>query len=266
MKGTFMSRINNFFSLVTPRDLTKGVKISTIIHLGLLLLCIIGPLIIPHHRYKSFRPTAYTVQLVRLPGVKSQSVSSIPQPNITKPAVKEPVIKPKAETKPIQKKPAITVPSAKPLKTPTLEEKLGKRLKEIAKREDTPVPQKNWEEPVSASQEGPIITGALGDSGTLGISGPSDFPFQWYLELIHGKISSCWTSPQMTLDKQYSAVISFTITKTGEIINVNIKRSSGISNFDESGLKAIELAKPFPELPPGYQYSQLTVNVEFALE
>lgn len=267
-----MSRVDNFFSLVTPKDLTNGVKISTIIHLGILLCIIIGPLILPH-KYRSFRPTVHTVQLVRLPGAISQPASTVSQPSLLKPVVKEPIAKPKAETKPkqisVQKKPAMTVPSTKPLKTPTLEEKLSKRLKEIREKNTTPAlqtAQKDWKEPKSVSQEKSTIIGALGDSGILGLSAPSDFPFQWYLELIHGKISSCWASPQMVLDKQYSAIISFTITKTGEITNINIKRSSGVSNFDQSGIKAIELAKPFPELPPGYQYSQLTVNVEFALE
>ena len=69
----------------------------------------------------------------------------------------------------------------------------------------------------------------------------------------------------MVMDRQYTAVISFTINTTGRISNVRIKRSSGINMFDKSGARAIELAKPFPPLPPGYKDSQLTINVAFNL-
>lgn len=250
----FISYFDILLSHITPRDLTKGVKFSTIIHLGILLFIIIIPIIFPH-RYRGFRPTVYTVQIVKLPGTITKQT----------PTVSKPIKKPHIETKlkPVQKKSIIAIPPAKPLKTPTLEEKLSKRLEEMEK---TTTPEAQWEEPESIQQTTSSVSGTLGTSGTLDISTPSDFPFQYYLELIHGKISSCWSNPQMVLDKKYSAVISFTILKSGEITNINIKRSSGIANFDQSGLKAIELAKPFPQLPVGYKYSQLTVNVEFNLE
>lgn len=235
-----------------PEDLTKGVKISTFVHLGLLILVIISPFIF-HHKYKSFKPTSYTVQLVNLPGVKLQQVSTMPKPAAPITKVKEP--KPIVQKKQEMVIPKKTVKKIIPReKTPNLAEKLSERFKEFEDK-TTPAPK------IAQAD-----SGSLGSSAAVGLSTPSNFPFQWYLELIHGKISSCWTNPEMSLDKKYSAIISFTITKTGEIININVKRSSGVGNFDQSGIKAIELAKPFPQLPPGYAYPQLTVNVEFALE
>lgn len=256
-----MSRLDRFFSFITPKDLTKGVKVSTFIHAGIILFVIASPLIF-RHKYRAFRPTAYTVQLVNLPGTVSG-------PSVQKP---KPVTQPKQKSVPKPaKKPAMTIPETTPKKIQEKKEKtetLREKLTELLKKEKT----QTWHEPDKITR--PLdtvspessVSGTLGSSGTLGLSCPTNFPFQYYLENIHGKISSCWNDPQMVLDKKYSAVISFTILKSGETVNINIKQSSGIDNFDQSGIKAIESAKPFPPLPPGYNHPQLTVNVEFTLD
>lgn len=289
-KRGFLSYINAIFAAVTPKQLTKGVKVSTTIHLSLLIFAIIAPLIM-HHRYRPFAPTVHTVQLVNMPGSIAQSSGPSAQPVISQPPKQE-IQKPKAEPKkteqepaekPIQQKPKMMTPSKKEPKiapkekTPTLEERLEKRLNESDGKNSKDT-QKKWRDAdnISATKntadnnsselEGTIFSGSLGNSGSLGVAGPSDFPFQWYLELIHGKISSCWNDPQTLLDKQNTAIISFTITKTGEVTNIYTKKSSGAQSFDQSGIKAIELAKPFPQLPAGCRDSELIVNVEFNLE
>jgi TonB family protein len=283
-KKGFWHYVNIVFSSLTPKELTKGVKISTTIHLSLLIFAVVGPLVIPH-RYKNFAPTVHSVQLINTPGSMQQQTSPVIKPEIPTPSKKE-VQKPKTEPKkieqkkpiekPNQQKPKMTIPEKKKIKpepkekTPTLQERLAERLKETEKKKaDT---KKDWKEADNMETENPLqknnntFSGALGASGTLGIASASDFPFQWYLELIHGKISSCWADPQMALDKQSSAIISFTITKTGEIENIFVKKGSGTQSFDQSGIRAIELAKPYPQLPIGYRENELTVNVEFNLE
>jgi TonB family protein len=295
IKKGFMHYVNLFFSLISPKELTKRVKISTTIHLSILLVAIIGPLIVPH-RYKKFAPTVYSVQLINMPGAVSQQTNQVSKPVVTTPPPqKKEIQKPKMETppkpktetkkiekkpieKPIQQKPKMTVPEkkqAKPEKkekTPTLEERLEQRLKDTEKKKaDT---KKDWKETDEIKQDIPnqeemeniVFSGTLGQSGTLGIGSDSDFPFQWYLANIHSKISSCWSNPQVVVDKNQAAIVSFTIIKTGEIINVRIKKSSGNTTFDDSALKAIELAKPYPQLPIGFKDPQLTINVEFSLE
>jgi len=291
-KKKLIQYINIFFNLITPKELTKRVKISTTIHLTILLVAIIGPLIIPH-RYKKFAPTVYNVQLINMPGaVNSQQTNQISKPAVTTPPpIKKETQKPKIETppkpkveqkkpveKPIQQKPKMTIPEKKQKKpekkekTPTLEERLQQRLKNTEKKKAET--KKEWKETEDIKQEintqqemeNTIFSGTLGNSGTLGIGSDSDFPFQWYLANIHSKISSCWSNPEVVIDKNQSAIVSFTIIKTGEIINVRVKKSSGNISFDDSALKAIELAKPYPELPIGFNDPQLTINVEFSLE
>lgn len=281
----FIIKIDRFFSLVTPKDLTRGVKISTGIHIALLFFILLSPIIFPH-KHRRFIPTAHMVQLVNLPGsvvgAPPKTQPAIPKPPAPKPKASEPekiIEKPNPTQTAVKKKPEMVIPEKKTVKTPpppkekaqSLEEKLASRLKQLdkGKKENT---DKKWKEPDSPARpinnnfEEPAVTGNLGVSGSMGLSTQSDFPFQYYLENIHAKISSCWTDPQMSIDKKYSAIISFTILKTGEVINISVKESSGVAGFDQSGIKAIELAKPFPQLPPGFLDSELIVNVEFALE
>lgn len=251
----FTNRLLSVYDyLIKDSTLAKKVKVSTIIHIGLLICLVITPILFPA-RYKYNRSTIHTVQLVSLPAIRpQQSTITKPVAPTKKPVAKEPVKKTMA--KPVSK-PA-PKPIAKPLTTPTLEEKLSKRLeKEFVEPEpiDTTASlDKQYTEPSSA----PLIN--------IGVSGPSNFPFQYYLDIIHDKISSCWYEPQMVLDKQYTAIITFTIMQDGSVQNIHIKRSSGISNFDQSGIKAVELARPFPQLPQGFPHPQLTVNVAFNLE
>lgn len=227
--------------------LRRELKISSIIHLGILLCLIISPIIFPA-RYRYNRSTVHTVQLISMPAIRPQqtpakvSKTTAPVKEAKKPG-------PKKETKKLEPKPkAMTIP--KKITTPTLEEKLSKRLESIDKEE--------FVEPESETSITPQLN--------IGVSSPSNFPFQFYLGWIHDKISASWHEPQMVLDKRYTAIVTFTILQDGSVQNIYVKKGSGVSNFDQSGLRAVESARPFPPLPQGYSHPQLTVNVAFNLE
>lgn len=226
-------------------------------------------------------------------------VKTEPKPAVKKPVVKEtPKIVEKKEakkkemvkkTKPIiAKKPEIVLP--KPLETPDLKEKLSKKFEEPDIEEEKAEAKKEqpeWAEPDKVStpdtkrktsifspaeNPGPVTAsigiGGQGNgtgTGSGGAGGPMA-PYQYYLDLIQTKITSCWNEPKMTLDKDYVAIVSFTINTSGDVLGVFVKKSSGLAEFDKTGTEAVEAAKPFPPLPKGFFSNQLTVNVEFSLE
>ena len=240
------------FKNIVPFNLKKEIKISSFIHAGIILLIITCPLIFPH-KYKYQIPRVHSVDLVNLPVPNKKTIptTKAPKPKpIVKKTVPKPTIKPRREK--IKKTAIKHRPAPAALKTPTLEERLNQKLKTPSRAT------------AADKISSPAYTTAAPQL-TTSISSQQDFPFQYYLDLIHNKISSCWQEPEMVMDRQYTAVISFTINTTGRISNVRIKRSSGINMFDKSGARAIELAKPFPPLPPGYKDSQLTINVAFNL-
>lgn len=265
----YTNRILSIYDyIIKDSTLSKRVKVSTIAHVSILFFLLISSIIFPA-RYKYNRNTIHTVQLVSLPAIRPQQVTppkEVPikktEPPVAKPVPKEPVKKTevketevkKSVAKPVSK--PIPKSNIKPLTTPTLEEKLKERLKKefVEPEETTKSSDKEFAEPAST----PLIN--------IGVSSPSNFPFQYYLDIIHDKISSCWYEPQMVLDKQYTAIVKFIILKDGTIQGLNIKTGSGISNFDQSCIRAIEMAKPFPPLPPGFSGDQLIVNVAFSLE
>lgn len=216
------------------KNLSRRLKVSTAIHIGILICIIVWPIFF-RSRYRYNRATVHTVQLISLPSVRPQPAPSTAK---TSKPIKKSVPKPK------------TTPIPKKITTPSLEEKLEKRLEKIKEEEFT--------EPEDIASAAPQLD--------IGIQGPSNFPFQYYLDIIHDKISTSWHEPQMVLDKKYTAIVTFTILQDGSVQNIYIKKGSGVSNFDQSGQKAIESARPFPPLPQGYSYPQLTVNVAFNLE
>ena len=183
------------------------------------------------------------------------------QTEITKPKPKpKPKQKPKSRTKPkktktpVKKTRSILKPTVPPLTTPSLEERLSKRFQKFEQTATEPK-SSSFQEPSSYKPQFKTT-----------ISSTPAFPFQWYLDLIQGKIAALWHQPQMVIAKQYSSMISFTILKDGQVKDIRIKRASGMANFDKSAKQAIEQAQPLPPLPPSYKHSQLVVNVEFDLE
>lgn len=227
---------------------------------------IAGTVIFPG-RYKYNRSTVHTVQLISMPSIKPQQATAVSKPvKKTEPIKKTenvkksvPITKPKPNTITIPKPKSISIPKKK--STPSLEEKLSKRLEEVDKEDFT--------EPEAVSK--PTVTSAKAISSSepelnIGVSAVSNFPFQYYLDIIHDKISASWHEPEMLLDKQYTVIVTFAILEDGSVNSIFVKKGSGISNFDQSGIRAIEQARPFPQLPPGYSHSQLTINVAFNLE
>lgn len=229
----------------------RFIKKSATIHVTVLILIIVWPSIF-HRKYKQKMLPVHTVELISPEQLKaSPKKIDIPKP---KPKKSKPKPKPKKKKSPVKKKRHVLKPTVKKLKTPTLEEKLSKRIK-------------NTKEPVVKSKPEPVkeISSYIPQLKAT-ITNQEDFPFQWYLSFIQGKISSCWHQPQMVIAKQYISMISFTILKDGSVRNIKVKRSSGITNFDKSAIQAVEQAQPLPPLPPSYKHEQLVVNVEFRLE
>lgn len=225
-------------------------KITAFVHLTVLIAIIILPSILPK-QYKHRLPTVHNVNLVNLP---KQKVITKPSPPKKKSVPKQ---KKKKKTKPKKKK-SKPKPKKKSIvpkkKTPTLKERLAKRLEDTPKFKEPETVKRKFTEPTTQPQLRATV------------SSSPDFPFQWYLDFIQSKISSCWNQPQMTIAKDYTTMISFTILKDGSVASLRTRRSSGIPIFDQSTLQAVKTAQPLPPIPAGYSHNQLVVNVEFRLE
>src|SRR6266404_899259 len=123
-----------------------------------------------------------------------------------------------------------------------------------------------------------ITTGAgtnPGSSSTPGLAikseGGGDFAsrYGWYIESVKRRIQSNWL--QITIDPGVRAahtahaVVEFTISKDGNVKDVQISQASGNLSMDNSGLRAIMSSNPMPALPPDYSGSSVRVIFDFDL-
>jgi protein TonB len=136
--------------------------------------------------------------------------------------------------------------SKKPLVTPP-KEKSG-----VKKAAPAPTSGK-----VESQGEGRSLSGA---AGTMHVGG--DFTYDWYLALIQSKIEQSFRPPPGRR-KALMAILEFRISKTGEVVALQRKQSSGDFLFDQAAERAIRAAGRFPPLPANFEASELGINFEF---
>jgi len=149
-----------------------------------------------------------------------------------------------------------------------------KKLKEDAIPEL--IPQKNAkpEMPVVAKNlpigkgqaEAPSgISLGIGKGGIGGIGGGEIFPYQYYIEILVNKLQANWSVHILKNAKQkiYEAEIWFRISRTGDLLDYRIARSSGDESYDNACLRAVSLSSPFPPLPYQYEGKTLALSIVF---
>jgi TonB family protein len=85
-----------------------------------------------------------------------------------------------------------------------------------------------------------------------------------YYALIWSRIKGQWALPQGILPREnIEAVIQAQILRNGTIANVSFEKRSGHRYFDESALKAIKKASPFPPFPAWMRDSSIEIGIRF---
>jgi hypothetical protein len=90
-------------------------------------------------------------------------------------------------------------------------------------------------------------------SGQIGLS---SFPYTYYLQVVHTRISGNWFTSQISpgVAGEFHTTLSFRISQSGEISNPEIKEKSGIRALDLSA---------FPPLPREYEGEYLGITLIF---
>jgi protein TonB len=125
--------------------------------------------------------------------------------------------------------------------------------------------------PVAAARPGvePIRLGRPNapstSTGSIAVDA-SDFPFTYYLRLIQSKIGERWSPPRAAAAGGVRVVVRFVIQRDGQIREPSVERSSGNTLYDQSALRAVTEASPFPPLPPEFKASSLRVHFGFEFQ
>jgi protein TonB len=90
-----------------------------------------------------------------------------------------------------------------------------------------------------------------------------------YIALIRGRLEQYKRYPaEARAARQVGTVLlSFTLDRTGQVLDWRIARSSGITALDEEANALIQRASPFPPFPASYARDSIhiTIPVEFSL-
>ncbi|MEW5797117.1 MAG: TonB family protein [Candidatus Zixiibacteriota bacterium] len=157
--------------------------------------------------------------------------------------LKDPTTKPPAEiTKPVQKpKPKQERPKQKP---PTDETKPGDKSQ-------------------TGTAEGKIDVQAPSGSGISGLGvDNASFNYPYWFTQAFTKLSQNFRIP-VVIDGQVSCDVYFQVIKSGRVIDRKVVTSSGIPQFDQACLAAVERSAPFPPLPREYVDEIIGIYVTF---
>jgi protein TonB len=100
-------------------------------------------------------------------------------------------------------------------------------------------------------------TSALG--ATVGGLDNPDFVYSYYVDQMLAMISANWLRP--AIGGEIEATLHFRIHRDGGISELRVVTSSGFNTFDLAGLRAVQQAAPFPNLPQSYPHRSLGVTL-----
>jgi TonB family protein len=166
-----------------------------------------------------------------------------------KPTMRYPVEKPAREPKAkVEKKAAISKPEASPQ----------------GKTAQNGVP--GGVEGGTGMGTGLRIGGGEGPGGPgYGSGGLANFPYTYYLNIITDRVSSNWFSSLVDpgISGSFQTIIYFRIEKSGQVSDIKIEQSSGVTPLDLSAVRAVKASAPFPPLPREYEDAYLGIHLIF---
>jgi TonB family protein len=233
-----------------PRPLTAAVSILAHAAFLALVLFMGKP-----RKAPVFVPMSLPVRVVSPAALGRPQAPPAPAP-VAAPA--EPAPAPKA--KPVIEKPTEKVqPSAKAMPEPKKPAKLEKPKPVPAAAKAPAGPA--LELPSAAGVASGTTSGAGVSFGASVTSFDADFPFTYYVEQLLSLIGANWFKPESA--ESTSCVIAFRVLRSGQVTDVKIDSSSGVSYYDRAAARAVYAANPLPPLPPDYRNDSLGVHLKF---
>jgi colicin import membrane protein len=231
------------------------ILLSLLIHAVVLFLLFFSPSF-PSPKL-TFGPV-YTVSLVNFSAAMPERASATaPAKELMQASRPEAVLKKRLE--PEQAIPIRSLESRKKPEKP--DQTLEKAMAEIRKRAAaTPAAPKTAEPATPASQEAKAPSASQPPAGDAELNAK----MRAYYAMIWSRIKGKWALPQGILPgEQLETVIDVTILRSGAVMEANFEKRSGNRYFDESALKAIRKAAPFPPLPAWVGERSLDVGIRF---
>lgn len=191
------------------------------------------------------------VSLASLPG-KPDLPAKVETPQSTQP-------KP-AETKPLPVEPpkqtSKKVVTEKPKTKPKQSKEKPVEKQESNTKSDSDSPQ---EKPIESQStgEGSSFRGATVDNAS--------FNYNWWFDQAFYKLNSNFRNT-VPYDGKLVCVVYFQVLKSGRVFDLKVKETSGIGEFDDVCLNAVEQSSPFPPLPRDFVDEVIGITVPFTYQ
>jgi TonB family protein len=250
---------------------------SIAVHIGLIILIAAAPSL-PKSSKKGMVHYV-TFNLGSLPGGEGAGGSGGPggkKAEVPPPPKKETL---KDLTVPQKLQPEPTSSLRHPVDKPKKEDKTKQAKKAVISKPPAGLPDSKIQEPSDKEGTGAgqgsgsgtgLKIGGLGSgtgsgSGLADQIGLSNFPFQYYLQIIMDRVSASWFTSLVApgVSGNFQTTVFFKIYRNGSISDLKVEETSGIQSLDMSALRAIQNASPFPPLPKEYEDEFLGIHLIF---
>jgi protein TonB len=116
--------------------------------------------------------------------------------------------------------------------------------------------------------EGAFDAGQHGETGaderTVSLETRSS-EFAPYLAEVKRSIVRLWRYPRYARNVGLTGqiVLVFSITRDGNLVQLRISKSSGVSILDEAAVEAVKAAAPYTRFPSNFTFRQLNIVADF---
>jgi colicin import membrane protein len=235
-----------------------GISLQAMILFSLVFHALVLSLVLLPSRFPTPRWTfgpVYSVQLVGiLPGSASSPVrgSSSLERELLESVSKAPAIIPHKKTEPSTFAPISRIEVRK-----RTDGNVERMMEAFKRRTDTVKSTPAPKTPQVGAEQGQASSGRQTDS-ELAVR------MEAYYARIWSRIKGQWALPSGMIPRQdLEAILQTRISKQGTVSGVSFEKRSGNRYFDESALKAIRKASPFPPLPETLREGSIEIGIRF---
>jgi len=82
-----------------------------------------------------------------------------------------------------------------------------------------------------------------------------------YMRELQRRIKRNWHPPRR--DESKHVQVLFKLSKKGDLLRLNISKSSGNIEIDDAAIKAVKMSAPFRSLPPEYKGNDIDIQFTF---
>ncbi len=234
-----------------------------LLHLLVILTVLVGWQLTDTHRFRVETPRYVKAQLVTLEqkqnkpeaetAVPLPAMKTVPEPS-TEPDDEKPAPPAKAESKVETKAEikAIAKPLAEPMPDPEIElqktrEREQQRRRQIEQELEQELEQQRVQQQARQRQQQQALQRAMQEEEMMMQAEEDAIVADSYAALIKRTVEGYWSRPA-SARKNMQVELAIRLVPTGEVVGVEVVRSSGNTSFDRSAVLAVKKAGRFPEL------------------